>query len=173
MIFIVARGGSGAGADPTGDVTQGNGPKVPKDVALADIANAVVSRDGDRLVFEAEMATAVPRTLSNGSLELRWDISENGRDTWIVTASITVDLTAAITAQATGYSSTTINDTMPGEVSLDGKRVLVTIDHGRIDGFPDTFEWQLRSTLDADLRDPASGVARDLVPDERPAKLEA
>ena len=172
VIFIVSSGGSGAGADPTGDVTLERGPKAPKDQALADVVNAAVSRDGDRLVFEAELAMEPPRTLPNGSLELRWDISEDGEASWIVTASITVDLTAAVTAQATGYSATTINDTMPGEVSLDGKRVLVSIDPGRIDGFPDAFEWQLSSTLDADLGDPGSGVARDVSPAQDPERFE-
>ena len=169
--MVLSLGGNGGpgtsgGGDAAGDVTVGKGPEPPEDPSIADISSAEVRREGDRLIFEATMASEVPSSVDDGSLEFRWDISEEGRDTWIVTASINVEANAAVTSQKTAYGSSTIDDSMPGSVEIDGDVLRVSLRADRIDSFPKTFAWKLKTTLDGSRADPGSGTATDSFPGE-------
>lgn len=172
VIILNSGGPTGGPDDPSDDVAVGGGEGPPEDATLADIARAEVRRDGDRIVFEATMTKEVPEKVPGGSLEFRWDISEDGDETWIVTANVSSQLSAAVISQNTGYGSSTIDDTMPGSVAVEGATVTVTLRSGRIDAFPPSFDWMLKTTLDGDFADPASAVATDSAPDSGPGTLE-
>lgn len=174
MIVLVTGGqpGGGTRADAAGDVVVEDGEGAPDDVTLADILEADVRRAGDRLIFDARVAKELPARLRKRSLEFRWDLSVSGADTWIVTASITVDTTAAVVSQQTPYGSSTIDGTMPGTVAIDGDRLVVELEPRKIKGFPEVFEWRLLTTLNANRRDPAARLARDSVPDQGTREVE-
>lgn len=167
VVLILATGGAGpaGSADASDDVTVSEGQDAPAEVGPADIEEATVTRDGDAFVFVARMATDIPRRVRNGSLEFRWDIAENGTDTWIVSAAANVSVTAALTSQRSSYGSSTIDDTMRGSVEVDGNMVTVRVDAARVEGFPTDFQWRLQTTLDANRTDPRSATATDRAPD--------
>ena len=166
-VIILATGGAGppGSEDATGDVVVSEGERAPEDVGIADVEEATVTRDGQSLVFVARMATDIPRRVRGGSLEFRWDLSENGTDTWLVSATVNISVSAAITSQRTTYGSSTIDDTLPGSVEVDGNTLTLRVDAARIEGFPAAFDWRLRTTLDADRSDPASATGSDTAPD--------
>ena len=167
VIVILNTGGATVGPeDPRGDVAVSAGDSPPEDTSLADITRTEVRRDGDRILFEATLSQEIPRKVSGGALEFRWDISENGDETWIVTANLSSRLTAAITSQNTSYGSSTIDDTLPGTVAVDGDILTITLQASQSEKeeFPATFEWILTTTLDADLTDTSSAVATDSAP---------
>lgn len=172
VVVLNSGGPTGGPDDPSNDVAVGEGEAPPEDASPADIERAEVRRDGDRIVFEAKMTQDVPKEVPGGSLEFRWNISENGDETWIVTANLSSALSAAVISHNTDYGSSTIDDTMPGSVAVDGDTVTVTLRPVRIDAFPNAFDWTLKSTLDADFADPASAVATDSAPDSGPGTLE-
>ena len=174
VAILVSGGGPPAqGEEPAGDVAIHGGPRPPEDTSLADIVGAEVRRDESTIVFEVTMVEAIPNEVPDGSLEFRWDLSEGGRDTWIVQANVNIDRpTAAVTSQKTSYGSSTIDGTMPGTVEVDGETLTVTIRADEIEGFPTAFQWLLETTLDADRANPRSGVATDTAPDSGPGEVE-
>ena len=163
VLLLVTGGdpGTDRGTDESGDVVVEDGEIASDDARLADILEADVRRESGLVIFEATMADELPEDLNNRSLEFRWDLTEGGEDTWIVSASITIEVTAAVTSQRTAYGSSTIDGSMPGNVTIDGDRLEIELEAGKIQGFPDTFEWRLTSTFNSDLRDTTSPVARD------------
>lgn len=167
IVVILATGGGGpvGSDDATADVEVDTGPDAPSDVTPADIAEATVSAVGTELVFVAEMATDIPERIPDGSLEFRWDVIEGGDDTWIVSAAVNGQPTAALTSPGTGYGSSTIDDTMPGSIDIEWATLTVRFDRSQVEGFPIDFEWRLMTTLDAKRADPQSGVAHDRAPD--------
>ena len=176
LVAVLTLGGDGAGpggpgGDAGGDVSTGEGPKPPSDASLADILRSDVRQDGNAVVFEATMDKEIPSSVKDGSLEFRWDLSENGAETWIVTASINVETNAAVTSQRTAYGSSTIDGSMPGEVEVEGNVLRVILRAGQIDAFPDTFTWVLKTTLDGVRADPGSGTATDTAPDGGPGQF--
>jgi hypothetical protein len=173
VVVILNTGGTTGGPDdPGSDVAVGAGEAPPEDAAPADIRRAEVRREGAEIVFEVTMSQEIPAKVPKGALEFRWDISENGDQTWIVTANLSSRLTAAVTSQNTSYGSSTIDDTMPGSVAADGDVLTVTLRASDIEAFPQAFNWTLKTTLDADLADPSSAVATDTAPDSGPGTLE-
>lgn len=173
VIVVLATGGAGPGDGGEGgeDVQLGEGPGAPEDVTPADIAEATVTKEGSDIQFVAEMASEIPMRVEDGSLEFRWDVSENGNDTWIVSSTINVAVTAALTSQQTPYGSSTIDGTMPGEVTVRGTTLTIRFDASKVKGFPGNFEWRLKTTLDADRADPKSAVATDTAPDSGPGRV--
>lgn len=171
VLSLGGSGGGGASADETGDVVVDEGPRPPDDTSIADIAGSSVHKDGDLIVFEATMAGDVPSELDDGSLELRWDVSEGGQDTWIVSASINVGANAAVTSQRTTYTSTTINETLPGEMEIDGDVVRVSLDPSKIKDFPEAFGWRLSTILDGVRDNTRSGTASDTAPESGSAEF--
>jgi hypothetical protein len=174
VVLVLTTGGppGGGPSDATGDVTVGEGDSAPTDTTLADIVAASVSKEGEDIVFEAKLGDDIPRRIPDGSLELRWDVSENGDDTWIVSANLNVGPTAALTSQKTNYGSSTIDDSMPGSIEIDGDTLVVVVKAAQVEGFPASFNWTLKSTLDADRADPSSSVATDVAPDSGLGKVE-
>ena len=173
VVLILNTGGPTTGPeDPGSDVAVGAGAAPPEDTTLADIQRAEVRRDGSEIVFEVGMSQELPAKIPKGALEFRWDISEGGDETWIVTANISALVTAAVTSQNTSYGSSTIDDTMPGTVAVDGETLTVSLTPADIKAFPEQFNWVLTTTLDADLADPTSAVATDTAPDSGPGSVE-
>lgn len=174
IIVVLVTGGSGtsSGDDAGGDVAVEGEGGAPTNADLADVAKADVRREGDEILFVAEMAMEIPEQIEGGSLEFRWDLSIGGRDAWIISALVATDTTAAVTAQQTNYGSSTIDDTMPGSVEADGTTLTIALRPGNIDAFPDAFSWRLRTTLDGDRADPKSPVAHDEAPDGGPGQFQ-
>lgn len=167
VIALLVTGGSGtSGTDATGDVKVEGKRNPPKDRGAADIVNATVMRDGDEVIFRATLDADVPDDLDEGLLSYRWNVEEGGRETWLVTADVTIDTTASLVAQQFDYSATTIDQSLPGTVEIDGDEVAVTIDVSELKDFPASFDWSLETVLDGDRSNTASAEATDRVPDE-------
>ena len=174
LAVILSGGGSPTTNqdDVVGDVAIGEGTGEPGDVTIADITHAVVSKNGDEVVFEVTVSAELPRKLKGSILDLRWDVSVGGTDTWIVAANLNDGPNASITSLKSNYGSSTIDGTLPGSVALTGDTLTVTVDAAQVDGFPTTFTWRLMSTLDGDPADPGSATATDTAPDSGPGELE-
>lgn len=171
VAVILATGGGGVSpTDPEGDpVVEGEG--APRDPSAVDIAASSVTVEGDEVVFVAEMF----KPLENGPrdrLDFRWDVSEAGTNTWMVSAEVNGRAVASLTSLQGTYGSSTIDGTMPGSVSVEGDVLTIRVRASEVPEFPRTFDWILTTTLDADPRDPASGVARDTAPDGGVGKVE-
>lgn len=175
LIVLVLAGGGDApvtAGDREADVVLGDGDKPPSEAAFADIADASVTKaDGD-VVFEARMARDISTKTPKDILSFRWDISENDKDTWIVSAEIAGRPVVSLRSLGTSYGASTIDDTLPGTISVSGDTITVTLETADIEGFPSSFGWELTSTLDGDRADPASAVVTDTAPDAGPGRVE-
>lgn len=175
VVVVLATGGQtpSTGTDAAGDVSvEGDGAPVD-DPNAADIASADVRRGkGGDVFFVAEMAGVIPQRIPNGSLELRWDLLQDGNEVWFVSATVTNRVVAAVTSQVSSYGASTIDDTLPGSVQVVGTMLTIRLQAGNIEDFPSGFEWRLRTTLDRDRADPSSSLARDQAPDGGPGRLE-
>jgi hypothetical protein len=163
---------SGNGSPPGRDVRiiEGEEPpgatQLPIDASLADIVEADVRREATEIVFEVTVASTIPEELERSSLEFRFDLSEAGRNTWIVSGSVTVAVTAAVVSQVTDYQSSTIDGSMPGSVAVDGETLTIRLEPQRIDDFPANFEWALTSNLIAFRDIPGSTRVEDYFPSD-------
>ncbi len=134
IILLLVTGGDeslSGKTDPASDVSTLEGRDPPADTAIADLHGASVVPEGDELVFQARLGTNAPTEVPDGSLEFRWEIYEGGERTWLLTATISVDVQASMIAERTDYGSSTIDDTLPGSVEVDEKRVRITVQPGR------------------------------------------
>jgi hypothetical protein len=166
LIVLLATGGTQSETDKTGDVLVDQGSHAPRDVGIADIAGTSVTRAGDEATFTATANHAVPHSISNGSLEYRWEIQNGGNVLWILSVAINVDANASLLGTQVDYSSTTIDKTLPGKLTIKGSRVQVVIDVSKLKGWPDQFDYHVESTLDANRADTKSALAHDRAPDE-------
>ncbi|MDP9069363.1 MAG: hypothetical protein M3N53_13600 [Actinomycetota bacterium] len=169
IVALLVTGGPPPGEqakDPTGDVEIGDGGDAPGDAALADITSARVYLNASQVVFEAEMAAPIPRSLRGQAMTWRWEVLEAGIPAWIVSANVSVDdPTANVLEQGDGrYAASTIDQTLPGGVDYNGNTISVRLNAPQIKGFPGQFTWRLTTTLDANRRDPASATATDSAP---------
>jgi hypothetical protein len=170
IIVLLVTGGapSGAGFDPVdkeGDVVvDGDESTAPEDGQLADVVRAEVLTDGTGITFEATMTSAIPEDVGKGRLEWRWEVIE-GSTTWILSANLDDGPVASILSQRTGYGASTRDGTLPGRVSVDGKTISVRLEKQAIANFPTSFNWTLKTSLDADRTEAASAVATDSAPD--------
>ena len=158
--------------DPAGDVTLSNGPKAPADTTTADVTRAEVARAGDDVVFRATMGAPIPKRVEDGSLSWRWDVYVGDSSAWIVSANVDVESSASITSTQSNYGSGTFDDTLPGDLSIDGNELALTIRPADIPGWPDEFSWTLGTSLDGDQGDPESALASDTTPDDGRGRLE-
>lgn len=170
LVFVVllASGGGGGdtgGDDPAGDVRTSGGPRPPRDVEIADILEAGVSGDGE-IELTARMAGQLPGSLEDGSLEWRWEILEEGRTTWILTATIDIEANASLVATQRDVSRTTIDGSLPGVIEVTDDAVTVLLETDELTDFPDEFEWQLVTSLDASRTQTRSARSTDRAPDE-------
>ena len=174
IVAVLAAGGDPptAAGDGSSDVSLGEGENPPGDSSLADITEASVRRSGGEVVFEVSMARPIPGKGSDDSLSFRWDLTVNGKDVWLVTADTGTGPVAAISSLESNFGASTIDDTLPGSISVEGERLTVTIKVAEIDGFPADFGWKLTATLDGDRADPASAVVTDTAPDGGPGEVE-
>lgn len=178
IVFVLVVGGptdtgSDTGsADSISDVAVGEGTGNPGDTALAEIIDVTVRKEGATdLVFEVTIAKEVPSKIPNGSLTFRWDVIENGKSTWLVSANLDAGPTAAVTGLTSSYGASTIDGTLKGEVAVSSNKLTIMFDRTAIDGFPDSFAWHLTSTLDGNRRDPSSATASDSAPDSGQGQL--
>jgi hypothetical protein len=174
-IVLLVSGGAEAPStfdDASGDVSIGNGTNPPKNPDLADVVSADVRREGDALVFHARMDRAIPKRVENGSLTWRWDVYENGTGTWILSADLDLGANASLASTQTDYGSGTIDDTLPGDIEVEGDSLTITVRPAEVDGFPSDFTWTLGTSLDGDRGNPTSAQASDAVPDQGRGRLE-
>lgn len=168
LIVLLVTGGAPPGEeakDPSGDVEVDEGPDAPDNTALADVERARVYLEASQIVFEAQMAAPVPRSLEGQTMEWRWEIFEDGTETWLVSAHVSVgEPVAALTGQQSNYAASTIDDELPGGVDRRGNRIFVRLNPPELKRFPSEFTWRLTTTLDANRADPASAVATDTAP---------
>lgn len=160
------------GADPvpmfedlSGDANIGEGENPPADTTLADILRASVSDEDDEIVFEAQLGSQVPRRMEEGSFGLRWEVHEGGDSTFLVTASLDVGPMASIIGEQNDYGASTLEETFPGSLEVEGDTIAIRIDASEVPDFPDEFAWVLQSSLDGDQGDPESARAEDRAPD--------
>jgi hypothetical protein len=167
IVLLVTGGGGGVNADTdaNGDVTVSEGPSAPSDTTVADISAVEVSSEKGDITFEAEMASDIPRRVKDGSLAWRWEVYENGQMTWLVTANVDLGPNASIVATQKDYSSSTIDDTLPGSIEVDGTTLRINVRTKKVEGFPQTFEWLLKTSLDGSRTKANSAVAEDVAPD--------
>lgn len=165
LLLFTGGGPSTPGRDAAGDVSVATEGDPPKETALADLLASDVTLSDGEAVFEATLGSQVPKKIDDGSLELRWDVVVDGTDSWIVQVNINLGVNAAITSHQTDYGSSTIDETLPGDVAVEGDRITLTIETDRIKGFPTDLRWRLTSTLDGALGDTSSALATDSLPD--------
>jgi hypothetical protein len=168
IIILLVTGGGGSinsDSDADGDVTVSDGPNVPPDTTLADISQVEVTADNGDLTFEAEMASAIPRRVKNGSLAWRWEVYEAGELTWLVTANVDLGPNASLVATQRNYQTSTIDDTLPGSIEVEGTTLRILVRTNKLKGFPETFDWLLKTSLDASRTKAKSAIAEDLAPD--------
>lgn len=168
LVLLLVTGGPPPGvdaADPAGDVEVTDGQDAPADADLADVRRARVYLRASQIVFEAKMAAEVPRSIKGQTMEWRWEIFEEGTETWLVSAHISVgEPVAALTAQRTDYATSTIDGRLPGGIDHQGDTLFVRLNPAELTRFPERFTWRLTTTLDANREDPSSAVARDTAP---------
>lgn len=169
IIVLLLTGGAPEGElakDPAGDVSVSEGDSPPQEHSLADIRSARVYLQASQIVFEAEMAVAIPDDLKSERMSWRWEVLEGGSETWIVSANVDGgEPVASVLHPQTGYGASTTDDTLPGGIDWTGKTLYVRLNIAEIENFPTTFIWRLESSLDGDRRDPGSAVASDTAPD--------
>ena len=152
--------------DPAGDTAFDDGQDPPDDTTLADIISAEVRSEGDEIVFEAKLGAPIPDEVPEGSLGLRWEVYEQGDSTFLITANLDVGPNASIIGEKNNYGATTLEEDMPGSLSVDGDKFTIRLEAGEIPDFPDKFAWLLLTSLDGDRGDPQSGRAEDRAPDQ-------
>jgi hypothetical protein len=151
--------------DLSGDANVEEGKNPPGDTSLADILRAAVTEDGGDIVFEAQLGATVPNEVEEGSFGLRWEVHEQGDSTFLITANLDVGPTASIIGEQNGYGASTLDETLPGNLEVDGDTITIRIQPSDIPDFPDEFAWVLQSSLDGDQGDPTSARAEDRAPD--------
>lgn len=159
-------GSEGSVTDPRGDVDVTKGPKRPAKTSLADLREGSIVLEDGSAVFGATVDAEVPDSLDDEAIEFRWEISENGQVTWIVSASVGYERTASVLATQFDYQSSTINESLPGDLVVEGRSLTITLETGDIEGFPTSFDWTLQTELDGDRTTSPSAVANDTIPNE-------
>ena len=168
-IALLATGGGSSEAratDDRGDVSVGDGKNGPKDTSLADIDAAEISKDGSEIVLEADMVSDIPRKLPDQALSWRWEIYEAGQMTWIVSANVDLGPNVSVLATQKNYSSSTVDDRLPGDIEVEGSTMTVRLRTDEIEGFPSSFDWLIKTSLDGSRIEARSAIASDQVPDE-------
>lgn len=169
IIVLLVTGGPPEGElarDRAGDVSMSDGASPPADSSFADVLSARVYLEASQIVFEAEMAAPIPTALNKQSMTWRWEVLEEGSETWVVSANSSGDDPVASLLSTQGsYGASTNDDTLPGGIDWTGKRLYVRLNASQIENFPTAFTWRLETSLDANRRDPASAVASDTAPE--------
>lgn len=171
MVLVLTSGGPDAPSEQRGDLTYIEGRARPNRqqgdlvASIADVIEADVRREGDSLVFSARTAAALPQPLKISALQFRWDVSSEDGGTWTVTATVE-KTTEATVFSSTGFGVGTVDDTLPGMVTVTKETIEVHVDVSQIPEFPKAFEWSLTTTLRAFRDEPDSPRVEDRYPDE-------
>ena len=169
IIVLLVTGGAPTeqlAEDTAGDVSLSEGPAPPPDQSLADIRSARVYLAASQVVFEAKMAGPIPETLKNQTLSWRWELLEGGTETWIVSASVSVDQPiASVLSTQTGYGASTNDETLPGGVDWTDNTIFIRLNAPEIKDFPGEFTWSLETSLDGNRGNARSAVATDTAPE--------
>ncbi len=168
VVLLLVTGGDdtpGPISEGTGDVKEIEGVDAPSDIAVADIEFAEVRREGNSLVFEARLGAQIPKKIKDGSFDLRWDINVNNAGAFIVAGNLDVGENASIVGLVNNFGASTLDESFPGEMEINGNIWIITITPEDIPDWPEDFQWRLTTTLDGKAGDPKSGLAEDSVPD--------
>lgn len=152
--------------DPSGDVAFDEGVDPPADVTLADIRAAEVLSEGGDVVFETRLGGEIPIKLPDGSLDLRWEVHEGNDSTFLITANLDVGPVASVVGEQNGYGASTLDESLPGSLTVEGDTLTIRLEPGEIPDFPSDFSWVLHTSLDAEQGEAESGRAEDRAPDE-------
>lgn len=155
----------GSFGDPADDVVVGEGKKPPLDTALADIRSAEVTKEGNEVVFEAQLGAPVPKKVPDGAFGLRWEVYEGEDTTFLITSSLDVGPNASIVGQQNSFGASTIEEEFPGSLEIEGDTIAIRLRTADIPDFPKEFSWLLQTTLDGNQGDPTSATAEDKSPD--------
>jgi hypothetical protein len=168
VAWLLSSGGgaSGTSGDPKGDVIVSKGPKPPKGNGVVDLRHGEIVVEGGTATFEARVAAAVPEAVEEEAITYRWELIEDGQVTWIVSANVDVGRTASVLATQRDYRSSTIDDSLPGELVIQDETVFLTLETEALEGFPGSFDWTLQTELDGDRATSPSAVATDKIPDK-------
>jgi hypothetical protein len=176
-ILLVVAGRDGSQTSPrdeTGDVSVEGGRQnpeetdleTPEEISLADIEFAEVRADGSDIVFEARSTAEIPKTLDGRSMSWRWEVLDGEEPAWILSANLDIGPNATIFNPSTDFGAGTADGSFPGRIERDGRSLIIRMDPSRLEGFPDEFEWKLKTTLDAGQGDAGSALATDSAPEE-------
>jgi hypothetical protein len=168
VVWLLSSGGGGSGTsrDPKGDVVVSKGPKPPKGKGVVDLRNGAITVEGGTATFEATVDAVIPESGDQEAITYRWELIEDGQVTWIVSANVDVERTASVLATQHDYRSSTIDDSLPGELLVQAETVFITLETDALDDFPSSFDWTLQTELDGDRTTAPSAVATDRIPDE-------
>ena len=111
------------------------------------------------------MASDVPQELPQQALGWRWEIYEKGQMTWLVSANVDLGPNASVLSTQTDFQGSTVDDTLPGQIRVEGSTLTIRIRSAEIEGFPSDFEWLVKSSLDGDRAAAKSALAEDKAPD--------
>jgi hypothetical protein len=168
VVWLLSSGGGGSGTsdDPKGDVVVSKGPKAPKGKGLVDLRHGAITVEGGTASFEARVDAVVPEDVDEEAITYRWELIENGQVTWIISANVDVGRTASVLATQHDYRSSTIDDSLPGKLTVQAETVFIELETEDLEDFPSSFEWTLQTELDGDRTTAPSAVATDRIPDE-------
>lgn len=152
--------------DPGGDALVAEGDNPPADVTLADIKSAEVLEEDGEIVFRAQLGGPIPDKLSDGAFGIRWEVYEDDDNTFLITASLDVGPNASLVGVRTGGGGSTLDESFPGSLEIDGDTIAIRLRPGDVPQFPDRFAWLLQTSLDGDQGDPQSARAEDRAPDQ-------
>jgi hypothetical protein len=173
-VVLLTTGGGGDEpdrfVDSVGDVAVGDGTNPPANTALADIHTTEVGREGNEIVFEAELGEALPDRLPEGDLRVRWNLSEGGGWSVIFTLDSGGGV-AQIVGHGSLYGASTIDETLPGDFQIADNHVTVRLRPGDIPDWPATLTWETTTEL-VTASQPGAAAATDRAPNEGYGKLE-
>lgn len=176
MVVILATGGDDAPPEMAGDLTYLEGKALQEAkgnlvASIADVTRAEVRRDLEAVVFSARTAATVPQPLKISALQFRWDIEPDAGPTWTITATVEKTTEATVYSSA-GFGVGTIDQTLPGTVTVDEDTIEVRVDVKEIPHFPNEFDWSLTTTLRAFREAPDSPRVEDRYPDDGTERFE-
>lgn len=173
MVVLLLTGGNGeqnaaTPAEGTGDVVLGAGEQPPTETALADINQASVTASAeDEYVFSASFGAPVPKKLEKQqTFSFRWDITAPDGNAFIVSGNLDVGPNVSIVATQSRYGASSLDDSFPGEMTIEGDTWTITIDGSEIEGWPTDFTWKLKTSMDGLAGDPESALVEDTAPNE-------
>lgn len=171
VVVLLVTGGQNAPPEIAGDLIYLEGKARPRRqqgalvASIADVTHAEVRRDADSVVFAAQTAAGLPQPLKISALQFRWDLTTKEGLMWTVTAMVQKTTEATVfSSQAFGVA--TVDETLPGSVTVHDNTIEVRVDVTQIPDFPTAFEWSLTTTLRAFRHEVDSPRVEDRYPDD-------